>query len=263
MAKKRKKDKAKKEEDYEFRPPEFDEKEFIKKELRDTKTVLITVGYAALFGIAATVLAHISNSLIGLSFLLVFIGIYSLKYFYQFLRIKTEEFQKKNWAGSVAWFFLTFLAVWVLTFNFPISDHADPKVENVVIWIENEITGNMTAIDYKYVPSQGGYSWVPRYGEQLDSMIVTNESYTFNITARITDNGILRVAEISIGQVALVYSDMEEDEVVINRFDYRIGGEDLRLLRDQGLESLFFYIHAVDDHDNEFTFVPLNPIPFA
>jgi hypothetical protein len=258
MAKKRKKDKAKKEEEYEFRPPEFDEKEFIKKEIRDTKTVLITVGYAALFGIAATALAHVSNSLIGLSFLLVFIGIYSLKYFYPFLNIRTEDFQKKNWAGNVAWFFLTFLAVWVLTFNYPISDHASPKVEDLVVWVTNEDTGNITAIDYKYVSSQGSYGWVPRDGGELGSLIAANESYRINITARVSDNGVLRVAEISIGQVEGEYSDMEEDADVVNRFDYEIGGELL-----QGLDSLFFYIHAVDDHDNEYTFIPVSGIPLV
>jgi hypothetical protein len=257
MAKKRKKDKAKKEEEYEFRPPEFDEKEFIKKELRDTRTVLLTVGYAAVFGVIATVLAHLSNSLIGLSFLLVFVGIYSLKYFYPLLRIKTDEFQKKNWAGNVAWFFLTFLAVWVLTFNYPISDKASPKVEDLVVWITNEETGNITAIDYEYVSSLGAYAWIPRDGGQLDTLLVANESYTVNITARVTDNGVLRVAELSLGEVPGTYVDMEKDDDVVNRFDFVVDGEDLTGTR------LFFYIHAEDDRGNEITFVPVSGIPFA
>ncbi len=258
MAKKRKKDRAKKEEEYEFTPPEFDEKEFIRKELRDTKTVLITVGYAACFGVMATALAHISNSLIGLSFLLVFVGLYSLKYFYPFLRIKTEDFQKKNWAGNVAWFFLTFLAVWILTFNFPISDHANPKVEDIVIWVTNEDTGNITAIDYEYIPSQGSYGWVPRHGGELDNLITANESFTVNITARVTDNGELRITEICVGNVEGTYVDMEEDADVVNRFDHEIGGEDLA-----GSSKLFFFIHAVDDHGNEITFVPADGITLA
>ncbi len=258
MAKKRKKDKAKKEEEYEFRPPEFDEKEFIEKELRDTKTVLITVGYGALFGVIATTLAHISNNLIGLSFLLVFAGLYSLKYFYPFLKIRTEDFQKKNWAGNVAWFFLTFLAVWILTFNFPISDHANPKVENVAVWVTNESTGNITAIDYKYIPSQGSYGWVPRHGGELNSLIAANESFTVNITARVTDNGVLTIAEICIGNVEGIYSDMVEDADVVNRFDHVVGGEDLA-----ALPELKFFIHAVDDHGNDITFVPVTGIPFV
>ena len=257
MAKKRKKEKVKKEEEYEFRPPEFDEKEFIEKELRDTRTVLLTVGYAALFGILATVIAHLSNSLIGISFLLVFVGIYSLKYFYPIVRVKTSEFQKKNWAGNVAWFFLTFLAVWVLTFNYPISDKANPKVEDVVVWIENEATGNITAVDYVYVSTLGSYTWIPRDGGLLNELLRPTENYAINITARVTDNGVLRVAEISIGEVPAGYSDMTKDEDTVNRYDFRESGENLTGSR------LFFYIHAVDDHGNEFTFVPASGIPFA
>lgn len=256
MAKKRKKEKAKKEEEYEFRPPEFNEKEFIEKELRDTRTVLITVGYAAVFGVIATVLAHLSNSLIGLSFLLVFVGLYSLKYFYPIVRVKTADFQRKNWAGNVAWFFLTFLAVWVLTFNYPISDKASPKVEDIVIWVVNEDTGNMTPIDYVYVPSVGSYDWVARYGGEPEDLFSATENFTLNITARITDNGVLKVAEIFIGESPGAFEDMEKDPDIVNRFDYKIGGEDLA-----GLQRLFFTIHMVDDRGNESEFVPVTGIP--
>ncbi len=257
MAKKRKKDKAKKEEEYEFKPPEFDEKEFIRKELRDTRTVLITVGYAALFGSIATVLAHLSNGLIGVSFLLVFVGIYSLKYLYPFLRIKTEDFQKKNWAGNVVWFFLTFLAVWVLTFNFPISDKANPKVEDIVVWVTNEDTGNITAIDYEYVKSVDSYGWVARDGGPLPGILVANSSFTINITARITDNGVLKAHEISVGPTEGVYEDMTKDADTVNRYDYVIGGEEL------SGDYLLFFIHAKDDRGNEVTFVPVSGIPLA
>lgn len=254
MAKKRKKQKAK-EEEYEFTPPEFDEREFLKKEIRDTKTTLITIGYGAVFGVVAALISMASNNLVGASFLLVFVGIYSLKHFYAFLRIKTDEFQKKNWAGSVAWFFLTFLAVWVLAFNFPFSDHANPKVEDVVVWVTNETTGNTTAIDYEYIPSQGSYGWVPRYGS-LDTLIHANAGYTVNVTARITDNGILSTAEISIGTVAASYEPMSEDGV--NRYGFEVSGEELSSEND-----LMFFIRAVDDHGNEFTFVPVQTVPVA
>jgi hypothetical protein len=257
MAKKRKKDKAKKEEEYEFKPPEFDEKEFIRKELRDTRTVLITVGYAALFGSIATVIAHISSSLVGVSFLLVFLGIFSLKNLYPLLGIKTEDFQKKNWAGNVAWFFLTFLAVWVLTFNYPISDKANPKVEDIVVWVTNEDTGNITAIDYEYIPSTGSYGWVARDGGPLPGLVAASSNYTINITARITDNGVLRVHEISVGANEGAYVDMEKDGDIVNRYDHVVNGEDLTG------DHIFFFIHAEDDRGNEITFVPVSGIPLA
>ena len=253
MAKKRKKQKAKKEEEYEFTPPEFDEREFLKKEIRDTKTTLLTIGYGALFGAVAAIISMASNSLVGVSFLLVFVGIYSLKHFYAFLKIKTEEFQKKNWAGSVVWFFLTFLAVWVLAFNYPFSDHANPKVEDIVVWVTNETTGNVTAIDYVYVPSQGTYGWEPRYGS-LDTLIYANAGYTVNITARVTDNGVLSSAEIAVGAVAASFESMSEEGV--NRYGFEVSGANL-----SSETGLMFFIYALDDHGNEFTFVPAQAIP--
>ena len=91
----------------------------------------------------------------------------------------------------------------------------------------------------------------------MSSLLVANSSYTVNITARVTDNGVLRVAEISLGEVPGTYSDMEKDADTVNRYDFLENGENLTGTR------LFFYIHAVDEHGNEFTFVPTSGIPFA
>ncbi|UCE81214.1 MAG: hypothetical protein JSV94_01970 [Methanobacteriota archaeon] len=248
MAKKRKKDKARKEEEYEFKPPEFDEKEFLRKEIRDTKTVLMTVGYAACFGLVAAALSSISSRLIGVSFLLVFVGLYSLKYFYPFIRVDTGEFQKKNWAGNVAWFFFTFLAVWVLTFNYPISDHANPAIEDVVVWVTDNDTGNVTALDYKFLSSAGTYAWVPRVGESFS--LQPSANYTINITAHISDNGVLTVAEIAFASVSSTYYGMVAEEN--GRFGFEV--PDVALT--SGTPFMFF-IHAEDDHSNEFTFVPV------
>lgn len=254
MAKKRKKEKARKEEEYEFKPPEFDEKEFLKKELRDTKTVLLTVGYAALIGIIAAVLSNISSRLIGVSFLLVFVGLYSLKYFYPLIRVDTIEFQKKNWAGNVAWFFFTFLAVWVLTFNYPVSDHAHPSVEDVVIWVTDNDTGDIVTLDYKYVSSTGSYSWVPRVGEPFS--LQSGASYTINVTAHIADNGVLTVTEIALDSVDSTYYAMEEES--FNRYGYETGNVTL-----ESGGSFIFFIRAEDDRDNEVTFIPAVGIPVA
>ena len=252
MAKKRKKDKARKEEEYEFKPPEFDEKEFLRKELRDTKTVLMTVGYAAFFGIIAAALSSVSSKLIGVSFLLVFVGLYSLKYFYPLIRVDTKDFQKKNWAGNVAWFFFTFLAVWVLTFNFPISDRASPAIEDVTVWITDNATEEGAILDYKYLPSAGSYAWIPRTGDSYS--FSAGASYTVNITARVSDNGVLSVAEIALGKVTAEYYDMAEES------DSRFGYLDENLTLEAGT-SFIFFIHAEDNRGNEYTFVPVAGIP--
>jgi hypothetical protein len=248
MAKKRKKGKAK-EEEYEFRPPDFDEKEFLEKELRDTKTVLITVGYAVVFGIGAGLLSTLGGAMVGLGFVLCLAGIVSLSYVYSIVKVDKSKFTKRNWAGNIAWFFFTFLAVWVLLFNYPFADHASPQVSNVTVWIHNEITDNITAIDYKKVAAQNDYAWVPRYGEDLATMIKANQSYTFNISAQVADNGRLRTAQIEVTGLDANFTWMEAEGQ--HRYGRTIRGESLI-----PLSMLRFTIRATDENNNVEEFTP-------
>jgi hypothetical protein len=247
MAKKRKKDKEEKEE-YEFVPPDFDEKEFLLKELRDTKTVLITVGYAALFGIAAGLISNYDESLALAGLALVLGGLLSLRYFYPLVKIDASEFQRKNWAGNIAWFFFTFLAVWVLTFNYPFADHASPNIGEVTVWVDSGT--NVTAIDYEYVDSIGGYTWVPRWGEDPDSLIYASGAYTVNITARVADNGVLTTVRISVNGGDLVHMTAEGD----HRYGHSLTGDQI------ASGSLTFTISAWDEADHEAVFVPVKAI---
>lgn len=248
MAKKRKKDKEQKEE-YEFTPPDFDEREFLLKELRDTKTVLVTVGYGALLGIVIGLLSNFNESLAPVGLGMALAGILSLKYFYPLIKIDTSSFQKKNWVGSGAWFFFTFLAVWVLTLNFPFSDHADPTIDGVTVWVDNGT--NITAIDYKYVDSLGRYTWVPRWGEDVNTLVYASSSYTVNITAKVADNGQLSTVRLSVNGGDLVMMNDEGE----HRFGYEITGDQLTS------GSLSFSITAWDDSDHEAVFTPAVPIP--
>ncbi len=256
MAKKRKKDKPE-EEEYEFEAPKFDEKEFLEKELRDTKTTLLTVVIGMAFGIAAGALAWVSTDLIGIGLIIAIAGIIALRYIYPVFRVNISEFTKKNWAGNVAWFFFTFLAVWLLMFNYPFADYADPTVKDVTIWVHNSATGNFTAIDYEYIESSGTSSWVwtPRWGEDLATMIRANASYTINITANVADNGKLVTADISIGTMGDFVTMASEGD---HMYGYEIAGTLLSASSD-----LMFYIHAVDKAGNEITFYPNSPIPVS
>lgn len=237
MAKKKRKDKE--EQEYEFKPPEFDEREFLLKELRDTKTVLLTVGYAGLFGILAGVITGVDDRLAPIGFALVLAGLVSLKYIYPLLKIDVSEFQKKNWAGNIAWFFFTFLAVWVLSFNYPFADHADPSVTDLTVWVDNGTT--VTAIDYKYVDSLGREVWVVRSGESLESVLGWSSSYTYNMTAKISDNGKLSTVRISVNGGAFTDMTPEAD----HRFGEAVNGGDI------SSRSIVFEIRATDEVGHE------------
>jgi len=246
MAKKRKKQPPK-EEEYEFVPPSFDEKEFLRKEIRDTRTVFLTIGYAVMFGLAASFISYISTAFVGLAFMLGVAGIVSLKYVYPFMRVDTTEFKKKNWAGSVAWFFLTFLAVWVLLFNYPLADFADPDIEDIVVWVERD--GNVTAIEYKYVKTEGDYIWVPLYGEDLATMIRANATYSVNLTAHVADNGKIDSVMIRVSGIHEEFVPMTDEGD--SRYGFVLSGADLSVA-----SGLRFSIYAVDSDGNEHEFTP-------
>ena len=251
MAKKRKKDKEK-EEEYEFTPPEFDEKEFLKKELRDIRTGLITVVFAIVLGIAAGAVSMIGNNLVIVAFFIGIAGIAILKQFYAFLGIDTSDFKKKNWAGNIATLFFTFLAVWILTINMPFTDHADPTIEEVIVWV-NDGTKNLS-LQYEYISDSVGWGWVSsdptNYTE--DNLIRSSASYTVNITARVVDNGKLSTVTINVmsGTTTPELNMVNEGK---HRFGYSVKGDAL------GTE-LTFQINAADSVGNSAIFKPSKAI---
>jgi hypothetical protein len=116
MAQKKRKEEEKKEAQYEFVPPSFDEKDFLEKDIRATKVTMLSFLWGLIFGIAAGLTSSISP-FVGL--LLLLIGIALLKYFYQMFKINTAELDKKGWLGNIAMFFFLFLGTWILLLNKP------------------------------------------------------------------------------------------------------------------------------------------------
>lgn len=245
MAKKRKKDRVEKEE-YEFRPPDFDEKEFLRKEMSDTRTMVLTIGYAVLFGVSAGVMMLVNEELFPAAFMVGIAGLVSLKYFYPLIGVDTKAYQKKNWLGGIANFFFTFLAIWVLVLNVPFSDHSVPEVESVIVWVGDD--PDARGIEYRFIPTQGVYAWVPLNStDVLNNMISKSADQKLNITAKITDNGNLRsiVIEVTTASGQVTSPMTGEGDF---RFSYVMYSSAL----DPGA-GLKFTIKATDDAGNLYT----------
>jgi hypothetical protein len=118
MAQKKRKMEEKKEPQYEFIPPDFDEKDFLEKDIRATKITMLSFVWGIVFGIAAGV-TNSTSPLIGL--LLFFVGIYLMKYFLQMFKVNTAELDKKGWLGNIAMFFFMFLGTWIMLINAPFA----------------------------------------------------------------------------------------------------------------------------------------------
>ena len=248
MAKKRKKDKKKEEEEYEFTPPEFNEREFLEKELKETRAAIITVGIAVVFGVLAAVVTAMTPGLIAVAFVIGVAGMFLLKYVYGFLRIDISGFTKKNWAGTIVTYFFTFLAIWVLLINTPFADLADPSIDQVTIWVSVDTT--LTGITYKQNSSTKVMEWlrVDNDAKPEAGLIHTTDNYTINITARIADTGGLASAEIAISSTS-DYKLMAKGGT--GKFEYRIDGGML-----SGQSVLTFFLHAEDKNGNEQLFNP-------
>ncbi|MCK4368021.1 MAG: hypothetical protein KAW84_08775 [Thermoplasmata archaeon] len=114
-----------------FKRPDFDEKEYMRKELLNAKVGIITFFYALPYGVVSWQLTLADLSILG--FLAVIVGILSLRYVYPYFGVDVEKFEKKTWFGNGAVLVFTWLSIWVLLLNPPFSDMASPDITKVQV----------------------------------------------------------------------------------------------------------------------------------
>ena len=168
MAQKKRKEPEVKEE-YTFVPPDFNEREFLEKDIAVTKTVLISALLAVVFGVVAYFTTDLTF-VIGL--LLIVIGAVALRYIFQFLPFDLSSVENKTWLGNGAMFFFLALGVWILLLNPPFGDTVDPQINDLEVW----------AGDMQFTRP---YNSIP-----------VGQVITFNAT--ITDNGDLSIVQFGI-----------------------------------------------------------------
>jgi len=228
MAKKKRKEVKPEEEEYEFVPPEFDEKAFLEKDILGTKTLMITAGLAVVFGLIGFLL---STVVIALGFVALLVGLFLLRYIYPLFKIPVEGLERKSMIGNYLLFFLLFLGIWVLTLNPPFSDMANPEVDDVQVWYsENE--GAYVLADL----SQSVFS-IPDGGVSL------------NITATVTDNGNLEKVTIKLYEIGdeATATAVDMEYVGDDIYEYRV---DLNLTEGGSKSTYFFVIEAEDSGGN-------------
>jgi hypothetical protein len=120
------------EENYEFIPPDFDEDAFIHRELVSFRTTLILflwaiVAAAVAWGAFAALDGAKTGWLVGLGIAaLFFLG---LRKIFEMLKVDIKHFGKREWLGTAALFFFTWLSFFIIAINPPVSDFAPPRVE--------------------------------------------------------------------------------------------------------------------------------------
>lgn len=127
MARKKRKQK----EEFRFEVPEFDEVEFMRKEIVWAKAAVVTVVYAFAVGLVSYVL-----TILGVAYVAAIVGfgaLYGLRYLFPAVRLDTTRFDRKTWAGNGATFLFAWLAFWVLLLNPPFLDISPPVVQAVKV----------------------------------------------------------------------------------------------------------------------------------
>jgi len=246
MAKKRRKKEVEAEK-YEFKPPDFDERQFLIDEMKATKRVILTVAYAGLFGaLAAGATSAVDAPSFGL--LIMILGLISLKYVFPLMGIDLSKFTKRTWLESGAWFFFTFMALWILMYNPPFSDHAGPDIEEISVSVNVEGSGWLQ-FDYIFESEAGAHTWSEVNGTSLASALQGLNNTEINITARVADaSGLTGNPRIAIGVRSPVEMTLVDDYL----YTYSIASFDSSYLKADYLFT--FSIVAEDGNGTSTTF---------
>ncbi len=106
--------KKKKDDEYEFKLPEFDEKEYMEKEMEDAKFSFIVLGYSVLIGVLSFFLLELSFEV---AFAVGILAVFGLKFIPLPFGIDPAIFDKKKWLGNGVMYILTWFAVIMILCN--------------------------------------------------------------------------------------------------------------------------------------------------
>ena len=122
MAKKRRREDDEPEDTYEFVPPEFDEREFLLKDLYGTKVLLVVTALAVIIGVLAACLQIVAgSSLWWIGLVLIILTMVAFKQILGLLKFRTELVDQKMLFGNYILFFFLSMGVWIIVLNPPFA----------------------------------------------------------------------------------------------------------------------------------------------
>ncbi len=121
MAKKRRLIQEKPEEEYEFTPTNFDEKEFILKDIYGMKVLFITIVYAIVIGFLAAVICNVLSDPLCwiLDTVIVFAVVFTMKRLYMKAGIRADLLESKTMIGDYFVFLILALGMCIVFVNPP------------------------------------------------------------------------------------------------------------------------------------------------
>ncbi|HHD16038.1 MAG TPA: hypothetical protein ENK47_04955 [Euryarchaeota archaeon] len=181
-----------------FKPPEFDETEFLQTENRSAKLIYISLGTALAAGIVTYFvmnLLHMAGAggefTIPLVVPVLFIFV-AIMLFGKF-GINVKNLEWKKWLENGFMYFLAWFAIWLISMNPPFSDFSEPVISDPVIEVEigsDQITMIHYLGDDMYVEDRKQDASTPM--SDLDDVRI------INVYTAITDNWEVKDVSISL-----------------------------------------------------------------
>ena len=201
--------------------------------MAQAKILFAISGLALIFGIIAFVITlELNNAIIGL--LVGITGFFPIKTLAEKVA-DTSVLEKKDWFGHYAIYFLTFLAVWVLLFNYPITDVSHPEIAGVAVYV----------MHYNNTANGSVEEWLPAENSTVQA------GSNISIRAEITDNGRLASASITIKDNS--GTDIMSGAMLRTEGTHTFHFEPTETLRSG---SYSFTITAADESGNSFSTEP-------
>jgi hypothetical protein len=127
MARRKRKDEAPA-----FTPPEFDEVEYMRREIAGAKAAILVVLWAVVGALAAfgLVIAGVHWAIAFPVGLFAFAG---LRFVMPLFGVHADKFVRRDWIGHGATYFFSWLAFWILLLNAPFSDFTAPTLHGFIV----------------------------------------------------------------------------------------------------------------------------------
>ncbi|MGB1586763.1 MAG: hypothetical protein ACPHID_06945 [Thermoplasmatota archaeon] len=149
MAKRNKAEEPAEGEEYQFIPPDFDEDQFIHKEMVSFHTTVVLffagiVAAIASWGAFAALDGARTGWLVGMVILAIAFAF--LRPLFRILKIDIAHWARREWIGTGFLMFFTWLAFFIMLVNPPVSDFADPQA-NLYVTPTTPIAGEDVTLD--------------------------------------------------------------------------------------------------------------------
>jgi hypothetical protein len=235
MAKRRKE--KDEEEEKPFKIPKFDEEAFLKREKRNIKATIISF----LFGILMALICFGFWALMGkndlrwpLVLLVAVANAAFLKIIFTRVNIDLTDFGRKNWFGSYAIYFITWLIVFIVLVNPPFYDDEAPRIEVSVLPVVQEPGGDIMIVS-----------------KMTDNLGIDKNSISLEIVDPDENVTILTPSSFDQGDIIVIFT-FENNENQIGDFSYTLKAQDINGLKTTKTGSFYYYDDAIDITSSRF-----------